>query len=342
MRRKVKLSIAFIFFNIFFVVICFEFVLRLFPQLLFQNFKDPLLVNHPYLTVWFKPNLTTQVSQRDCWKSTVSFNEEGLRSLPMAQLRTKEEGWMFVGDSMVQGIQVNNDALFTSILQEHLNDIAIFNVSKSGSGPLFYNKLIKYFLREKILHPHVTRIFYCFFLENDFNGIFFESQDTVLKKIIREYLYQLKFFSILRFLNEKIKDFVITEFIGKQRLQASEKPFYSYPNDLSKEAFSKIESVFKELKEISQLNNVDIIITLVPQVRQILEGETGSIYLYPVQNLERLAKKTGLKSYNLAYDLIQYQKKHQVPYPFFSSPCDGHFSEFGHRIVAQMLLKNFR
>ena len=38
-------------------------------------------------------------------------------------------------------IQVNNDALFTSILQEHLNDIAIFNVSKSGSGPLFYKVL---------------------------------------------------------------------------------------------------------------------------------------------------------------------------------------------------------
>lgn len=124
---------------------------------------------HPVLSFWYRHNSTTHYKGK-CFKSTLTFNEFGSRSLPLQKLRQKKEAWFYVGDSMTAGFEVNNESVFTNLIQKQLPDIAIVNLSKSGSGPIYYNKVIRNFVEHEEIHQNV-KIYYLIYMGTVLSGL---------------------------------------------------------------------------------------------------------------------------------------------------------------------------
>ena len=82
---------------------------------------------------------------------------------------------------MIAGLEVNNELLFTNIIQKHLPHIAIVNLSKSGSGPIYYNKVIRNFVEDEEIHQNVKKVYYFIYMGNDFENLFVEVPDSFVK-----------------------------------------------------------------------------------------------------------------------------------------------------------------
>lgn len=343
-----------------------EAVLRIFPQLFPASSDDEMLEFHPVLSVWHKPLLTTQYSG-ECYNAELSFNEFGLRSLPEADLRKRSDAWMFVGDSMVAGLQVDNAQLFSSLLQEQLDDIAMFNLGKSGSGPIIYNKVLKNFLEYEPVHENVTRIFYFIFLGNDFDNLLRESRDSPLKTFVKRVFYKVRVYHLLRILYFQLRYTLFERRMhakpenssqqpeqngavelkktdrerNDERVLPEELPFYAYSNKMSEDAFGILDEVLAEFQMLARRHRSRAILVTLPSVKDIQRGLKDPAYLYPTEMLRRLSEEHQIEFYDMAADLMRYQAASQLEYPYYSLECDGHFSAFGHQALAQYLLKKY-
>ena len=77
-------------FNLLFSLLLCETILYVFPGVFPESSQDGMMEFHPTLSVWYKPNLTTKYKGK-CFESTLQFNELGLRSLPLQELKKKQE-----------------------------------------------------------------------------------------------------------------------------------------------------------------------------------------------------------------------------------------------------------
>jgi hypothetical protein len=328
---------------------------------------------HPVLSVWYRRNITTQYKGQ-CFKSTLTFNEFGSRSLPLQELRQKKEAWFYVGDSMTAGFEVNNESVFTNIIQKHLPDIAIVNLSKSGSGPIYYNKVIQNFVEDEEIHQNVTKVYYCIYMGNDFKNMFQETPDSFVKILIKKYFYRIRVYHLLRIIFIHLRAKVVSrifpqieeasgtptktvknpshrkkqldtsgamEFSSKNhgQIQGGAKlPFYAYSNDSSEQAFAILEKTLETMHQFLREHQIELIVVAVPSVKQIQAGLEHPLYTYPIQALENITQQHHMAFYNLAKDMIAYKDHHDLPYPYLSFECDGHFNEDGHQVIAELLL----
>jgi len=327
---------------------------------------------HPVLSVWYRHNSTAHYKGK-CFKSMLSFNEFGSRSLPLQELRQKKEAWFYVGDSMIAGFEVNNESVFTNLIQKQLPDIAIVNLSKSGSGPIYYNKVIRNFVEHEEIHQNVTRIYYLIYMGNDFTNMFQETPDNFVKTLIKRYFYRIRVYHLLRIIFIHLKAKVVSrefphieeesgtstktvessshgkkqldssaamEFSSENQnqLQGAELPFYAYPNESSQQAFAILEKTLETMHQFLREHQIELIVVTVPSVEQIQVGLEHPLYAYPIQTLEKITQQQNMSFYNLAKDMIAYKNHYDVPYPYFSFKCDGHFNEYGHQVIAELLL----
>ncbi len=348
------------------VVLC-EIIFRLWPGIFPEIFGDKIMEPHPVLSFWYKPNNIVQFDG-ECFQATLRFNEKGLRSMPLKDLREKDKAWLYVGDSMVLGLQVDNDELFTHRLQSQFPDTAIINVGKSGSGPLFYNKILRNFLEEERVHPNITRIYYFIYMRNDFEDIFEETEDGMIKKCIKKYFYRIRTYHVLRFIIIRMRSKIVSKTLfgfeenapldktvdseetmnedesggAEQRTSAPMPqepalPFYAFHNELSEQGSSILENTLAEARELARKHQSQLIVVALPSVEQIQKGEHHPIYRYPIQLLEQITRQHHILFYNLARDLLVYKEEHHLEYPYFTFSCDGHFNEYGHQVIAEFL-----
>ena len=301
-----------------------------------------LMEPHPALGLWFKRNFSASL-KGSCYESRIAFDRFGSRSMSAKPLGAYGEAWLFVGDSMVQGLQVDNEALFTTILQSKVGDAAIINLGKSGSGPAYYNRVIYNFVDKEKVHAHVTRVYYFVTMENDFQNLFEEIPDNALNQFLRQHFYDLKTYQLLKsaFIQLRTRHVVPKEVFAHQKNEQG-LPFYAYPNERSDQAFARLDSLWTELEEFSTSHKLQIVIVPIPAIEQLEAGVGHSVYQYPIESLITLSKRHGFQFCDLAKDMIIFKEKNKVIPPYFSLPCDSHLSPFGHRVVAELLFEHLR
>lgn len=166
-RKEIGLSIA----SAFIAVGLCEVFLRLFlPQI--SDYTDMFEVD-PYLGWKFVANKEGQIVYLGALKNTIRTNALGFRD--EEPKRDKRKKILVLGDSFVSNISVEDDEVFTEIMEDSLQDFDVLNFGVNG-----YGQVQEYLLMEKwfdAIQPNV--IVLIIYVQNDFTdntgnyGIYF-------------------------------------------------------------------------------------------------------------------------------------------------------------------------
>jgi hypothetical protein len=151
------INIAIFFICLFFV----EMVLRGFSIYFPNSTKTIYLANNTSLQIR-KPN-SSRVNKIENY-NIVRYNSLGFHDFDHANLNNKKFKLCFIGDSFVEGAQINREFLFTSYLSRRFSNHEFFNFGTSGTGTAYQYVLYNSYLNKITSFDHV---FLCLWLGND-------------------------------------------------------------------------------------------------------------------------------------------------------------------------------
>lgn len=233
---------------------------------------------------------------------------------------------LFLGDSVTMGIGVENDSTFTGRINNSRDGFQVLNPSLIGYSSSDYLNVIRTLFSEhqNSLNIKAVYLFWCLndiytnYGSNDAPG--FESE-TVLGSIVSFFRSHFKLYHFLKnIFTDRPKAYYNFD---QQFYEASNPEFIQANSNLT-----KIQSILSE-------KDVDFQIILLPYEFQ-LRKETKSVVFKPQTILSDSLENYGIQYYDLYEELYPYDSDYLYQYG------DGiHFSDNGHRIVAEKLLRHF-
>ncbi len=95
---------------------------------------------------WHPSNVTFRLQKKNCWLSTVSYNNFGMRDTEDLTDEKKKKRVAILGTSMQESIQLSDGFDFGGVLKKKMDNYEVFNFSLRGSGLYdridVYNKYI--------------------------------------------------------------------------------------------------------------------------------------------------------------------------------------------------------
>jgi len=316
---------------------------------------------------WHK-NLFTQKHVSDCFDVNYKTNSVGARDDEFDHSSTNNvKTWILLGDSMSEGYGVNKEYLFETIVEKEKN-LNLFNFSSGGDvGPLQYYLIYKnlakkynhrgiiigYFPQNDLTDNNYTiwknsgmNLFFNFeryrpyslknnekfdyFIpvnaipQNDFNFITNSSKSEFTKVLInntwssntiRTFLYLYK--STFNEKNKEIKDYRDLNYSS----------FYDYKKDLLNENMFWIKKIINESEEL------EIILIVLPSkndIKSFLNNKNNINILNDIELAINPEKNRKIKIINLLKHLPS-------DYQDIFLECDGHYSSYGHKWLANIL-----
>ena len=345
-------------FMVFFVLL--ESTLLLFPTLIKGNHSLDVNKFDPIFGLRIKRNINIHLSGQ-CWESHVTSNSIATRDLPVSELNKKHISYLFVGDSMVEGLQVDNEKLFTSLIQKALPSKAIINIAKSGAGLTYYRSFLYKYLNNS--HKNIKRVYLFFFLGNDFTALLqtapnrkgeFKRFQKHSNLYYKDYAKDRYLISMLKQLRDSLQNedinlksiyAMITVGARIDKWLFGNKPDENNPTlfwtrkgkwtDLVKH---NLDLEFSNIQKMTNKEAIEVFILPLPAVENFMYGKDHPTYIRSKAILSEAAYKYKFKYIDLAGKLIEYAKKMNLKYPFLSFYCDGHYSEDGHKIIAENLI----
>ena len=101
--------------------------------------------------------------QAQCWKSTVQFNDIGLKSEKNFKLNKTKKRIAILGDSMTENAQLDNDKDFSAKLQNLLPNYEVLNFSVSSLGLADQIRIF-----EKLVKKYDVDYVFLYITHNDF------------------------------------------------------------------------------------------------------------------------------------------------------------------------------
>lgn len=341
--------------NILIFLFLFELTLRVFPEILPRRTTKNIV--NPKNQWMLKANLKDAEYRSSCFSGVIETNELGLRSLPMSELLEKNQAWLFVGDSMVQALQVNNTSMFTSFVQKAYPEIAIFNISKSGAGFKFYNFMTHYYSISQIPHPNITKVFYFLFWGNDFSNLLSESDSKkdresygqFSSKFEKKYLIELRgrksyFEKVLdSFVFRNLKLTQAIKLIVRLPLREKEElGSFVTSNGLFEKSLELLEQELDLYSKIAQQAKFEAYVVSLPSVFNFDQSNDARDFVNRrLSNTvkKKLDKFKKIHYLPLAEKIIERVDREKLDYPYLSFECDGHLSPKGHRVVYEELVE---
>jgi len=288
-----------------------------------------------------------QSRQWNAKKIFVKTNSEG-RRIPIDEGFIEQRGKkqiIFVGDSYVFGNEVNAADSFVFLLRNDL-DYDTINLGVGGYSNFQEFNLLKRYV--DIHEEMVDLVLLFFFLGNDFqdNLIYEDShnsnkiiadekgrlttghstkQQFGIRQIIRELVYKSHFLSFLvtkmRALRGKL-NYWVTDVIPPQ-------------SSMGPKAQPKTKDALEQFKAYCSSIGVKFAVIVIPDKDQIYKNSSNNESHFKLHiNLINLLNELQIDYLDL-FPLF-FQKKRESLYNMYST---GHFSENGHRVVADMLYK---
>jgi len=348
------------------MLIFIEVVIRIFfPQNLnYTGFDETLMYSHI-------ANFETRHFRQE-FSQNIKFNSKGLRDYEYSYEKPDNPyRILLLGASFSEALQVDLNETYENVIEKKLNErlngrYEIINAAVGG-----YSTAQKYlFLRTEGLKYHPDMIL----LEVSIRSILDDSISPLISlkngKLIenipvraslpkKAMLFCSRYLQLCSWvqktvLDESKKNIIFTSFLGKLGLSSrgssikknpySIDMFYKKDGAELNKTMEKTFLLIKEIKEISENNNMELVILVIPDKEQVDKGKYREMvkkydldeYDLEADKMQKLfsefAKENNLTSLNV----LPHFKKRNINNTFYFD-IDGHLNRQGHKLASELL-----
>lgn len=314
-----KKALIFIGYNIVAIIILLllaEFAVRIFvPEIQTQGSKKTILVDSTYYTTHaLKP-----FASATTYGARIEVDRYGFRKCSVPVDATKRS-WLFLGDSVTFGIGVEGDSIFAGILQTEIDSLNVLNPSASGNNIENYVDIFRYFVLDSAYHFNITRVsmFWCL------NDIYMSISDFEIPGGKLRYLFS----DILTYIRIHSRLYHFT----KSLLFDRPKTYFRFdlaPYQTKGKDFQNAVARISEINQLCRERNISFDIVLLPYEYQLREHN-----FVPQIELTKALRKHNIN----ILDFFSGNKDNYDSKRYFLYGDGIHFSNYGHRQIAQLLL----
>ena len=318
---------------------------------------------------WHPKNITFKNLGTRCWKSTVSYNNYGMRGTGKIILKKKKKRIALLGDSMIENIELSDGLDVGSQIQKKLPEFEVLNFSSRATGLAdhldIYVNLIKQFDVDKIfLFVHYNDL-----INNSIHGnskIYqrrYDYKNNEIVEIKKDILWLENYNSKINFFLRNNLIFLkqtntyrvylhILEIIktNKQRemiLKKQKSKAIQYTNIYEKK-FETNKNIYNFLKkkfiiELDPNHELYVILNIFP-FSFLKENELNKEQLFIKKNVMTFLENTW-SDVNFIYptDLAkEYILLNRLKFPFFSWTCDQHYNIHGSKFMSDIVYNKIK
>ena len=321
---------------------------------------------HEEYTHWHPKNITFKNIAGQCWVSTVSYNNYGMRGVDNVSLKKKKRRIALLGDSMIENIELSDGLDIGSKIKTKIPNYEILNFSARATGLAdqtdIYNKLVKKFDVDTIfLFVHYNDLInnsidgnasiyhrrYDYqnnqVVEIDKDYQWLKNYNSKLKYFKRNYSVHLKgtnfykvYLHVIGILNNKKKTTNDTK-VKKKIIKKNKNDYEPY--------FEKNKKIYEFLKDkfISDMEpnqNLYVILNIFP-FSFVDNDKLNEEEKFIKKKVMPFLQKTW-SDVNFIYPLDyaeEYILVNKLKYPYFSWDCDKHYSIHGSEFISDLVYK---
>lgn len=317
---------------------------------------------------WHPKSITFKNISAQCWSSTVSYNNFGMRGVGKVSLKKKKKRIALLGDSMIENIELSDGLDIGSKTQKKLPNYEILNFSARATGLAdqidIYNKLIKKFNVDHVF----LFVHYNDFINNSINGnpkIYHRRYDYIDGKIIeieKDYEWLRKYNSPIKYtirnytvhLKNTNSYMVYLHMLGlfknKTNKEKQSSNFTNTQHDLEKQYINKYINYFDKNKKIYNFlkkkfildfeknKNLHVVLNIFP-FNFVNEDNLTDEEKFIKNNVMPYLEKTW-SNVDFVYPVHsakEYISKNKLKYPYFSWNCDKHYNINGSEFISNLI-----
>jgi lysophospholipase L1-like esterase len=279
-----------------------------------RTFDSSLIIYNKYFT---SPGLKSNASGM-VWGTLFTTDEQGGRR--NARNSSSKNKWLYIGDSVTEGVGVSDSCTFSSLSSERQEDYRCHNISLIGYSLSDYTNVLKYYLSVDSSVKLVT-LFYCL---NDVYGAAKTNELPVMAKtnfIGKANTFLQKYYSTYRLIK-------LLVFSNSNNYFLYDLQFYKKDNPYFAEAMHELLNC----DSLCHVSSVPLNVVLLPYRSQVNgKGDT----LLPQQLVQAFCNKHHIP----CHDATTYLKESKEAQNLYLFADEIHFSETGHRLIADFLQK---
>lgn len=361
-------SLLIIFFSTFFLIEITGFVLI---KTKILNIGLPSWVTYyadEDTSFWHPSNVTFNIQRKNCWSSTVSYNNFGMRDTEDLTDQKKKTRIAILGSSMQENLQLSDGFDFGSVLKKELENYEVYNFSLRGSGLSDRIDVYKKYISNQnfdiiLLFINDGDVYY-----NDFN--FHKGKNSNLTtykiinnevvKIARDKSFFIKYNSgpnrTKRYLSKYFKKLSsykiylsIIDYLRNMSIKSEEEINLKSTKNSNRflPNFDQKKKIYEHLKKnfVKSLNKDTklYVVYNVMSYHLLDKKDINDEEIFVLKNVKPFLQKVWEKEgfYDPIVDAKNFlteNKKNEWPFLFIGD-CDGHYSSVGVEFYSQYLKK---
>ncbi|MDD5254394.1 MAG: hypothetical protein PHG05_04865 [Candidatus Nanoarchaeia archaeon] len=344
-RKKIRtkrrvFSIIFILILILFFLSLLEVGLRIFyPQ------TSSLLSKEDYIKANEKITLYNPHLERD-YSYTVITNSDNMRNSKEFSLNHTNPRIVLLGDSMAFGQGVEQEEMFSSLLENNFKDLEVLNLAVPGTETAgYYSRL-----NQKGLKYNPDVVIVALFMGNDLRMIGNITSDNFTIKYIPPKplsLFLTRNVQSLKFLWRFFYQSKITKPIANLlnvKTESNPVPLIIDDEEKLQQSLELLDNNLKYFKESSEKNNFKLLFLIIPAREQVDKTKLREYLenINPRYIEESRIRKDIINTLNknkIDYlDVTPDMQKLNINNTFYYS-IDGHLNKEGHKLIARLLTK---
>lgn len=273
--------------------------------------------------------------------SLTHYNSLGMRDEEVVAKEDGEFRVLVLGDSITEGVQVNDSKTFSSKLESTLNsrsgrNVNVINSGYSGTSPAYYDQLSVYFLKRT--NPDMTVIQIS---DSDFTIEMINPSEVYSYKETNSETYKIvmnREYASTNPLTKIFRKFIFLDQISTLRVAAQKSgELLNNKQETSGTTLKKINEdlCLFALQQLKQKYD-NLVLVHVPLIENYKEKDIPTDAEVVINSM---ADKINLPILNMREDFSEYiENSHQMVQGFNNTtPGIGHLNKAGHRIIANRI-----
>jgi lysophospholipase L1-like esterase len=283
-----------------------------------RSFDSSLIVDNKFSTSsGLKENATGTV-----WGKPFHTDEFGCRKSPVPY-SPKKKKWLFIGDSVTEGVGVDDSSTFAALVAKEVDSANILNYSLIGYSDWDYLNVLNYVLAKQDTSIGKVTIFFCL---NDVYGI---KKAADLPQMAKPSLSG-KINTLLQDNYATYKLIKLWFYQNSNRYFRFDSQFY-YCNSLT---FNRAMKYLWRCSNVCKAHRIDMEVVLLPYRSQLNNSDTNS--RNPQNMVHDFCAEKGIT----LYDPLDFCSKYNNPQKLYLFADEIHFSKEGHKTIARYILSH--